>query len=192
MGFPHVHAQARAPVRSLVEIRHANVLVQKWDISCGAAALATLLTYQHGHPVSEREVAQAMLGKTNPLRVKHRGGFSLLDLKRFAESRGFVGEGYKGLSLTDLRSLGPAIVPVVLDGYPHFVVFRGIVGDRVLLADPGFGNRIIDIALFESSWQEQMGFVVKRRDGKQPPNQLRVQPQDFLRASPEMVRSAVR
>lgn len=187
-----VRAETRTPVRSLLEIRQANVIVQKWDISCGAAALATLLTYQHGYAISEREVAQAMLGKTDPMRVKHRGGFSLLDLKRFAETRGFEGEGYKGLSLSDLSTLGPTIVPVLLDGYAHFVVFRGIAGERVFVADPAFGNRAIDIALFESAWQEGMGFVVKRRDGAQPPNQLASQPHDLLRPSADIVRSALR
>src|SRR4051794_31776156 len=124
-------AEGREPVRSLLEIRQANVIIQQWDVSCGAAALATLLTYHQGDPVSERTVAQAMLGKTNSLRVKHRGGFSLLDLKRYAEARGFRGEGYLGMSLDDLVKLGPAIVAVTLDRYPHFVVFRGRSGDRV-------------------------------------------------------------
>ena len=82
-------AQGRAPVRSLLEIRQENVVVQQWDVSCGAAALATLLTYHVGEPVSEKAAAQAMLGKTDALRVKVRGGFSLLDLKRYAEARGF-------------------------------------------------------------------------------------------------------
>src|SRR5690242_10352026 len=86
-------AQERGPVRSLLEIRQANVIIQQWDASCGAAALATLLTYHLGNAVSERAVAQAMLGKTDPLRVKHRGGFSLLDLKRYAEARGFQADG---------------------------------------------------------------------------------------------------
>ena len=44
-------AHAREPVRSLLEIRRENVIVQRWDVSCGAAALATLLTYHHGRPV---------------------------------------------------------------------------------------------------------------------------------------------
>ena len=36
--------------------------------------------------------------------------------------------------------LFPTIVPVHLMGYSHLVVFRGIESDRVLLADPAFGN----------------------------------------------------
>ena len=33
--------------------------------------------------------------------------------------------------------MAPIMVPVDLSGYPHFVVFRGALGNRVLLADPG-------------------------------------------------------
>ena len=31
------------PVKSLLELRHHDVIIQSWDLSCGAAALATLL-----------------------------------------------------------------------------------------------------------------------------------------------------
>ena len=184
-------AQDRAPVRSLLEIRQANVVIQQWDVSCGAAALATLLTYHLGDAVSEKGVAQAMLGKTNPLRVKHRGGFSLLDLKRYAEARGFQADGYTNVSLADLVKLGPAIVPIQLDGYPHFVVFRARSGDRVLIADPAFGNRSVEVELFEKAWQK-IAFVVDRRGGDKVPSRLGTQLQDELRPSSDMVRHALR
>ncbi len=184
-------AQGREPVRSLLEIRQANVVIQQWDVSCGAAALATLLTYHQGDPVSEREVAQAMLGKTDPLRVKVRRGFSLLDLKRYAQARGFQAEGYSGMSLADLEKLGPAIVQVILDRYPHFVVFRGRSGDRVLIADPAFGNRSVEVEVFEKAWQK-VAFAVDRPGGEKPPSRLGPRLQDELRPSSDMIRSALR
>jgi uncharacterized protein len=183
-------AEGRGPVRSLLEIRQANVIVQQWDVSCGAAALATLLTYHHGEPVSEKAVAQAMLGKTDPLRVKHRGGFSLLDLKRYAEARGFQADGYMGVSLAELEKLGPAIVPVVLDRYPHFVLFRARSGDRVLIADPAYGNRSVEVEVFEKAWQK-IAFVVERPRGDKPASRLHPQLQDELRPSADMVRRAL-
>src|SRR4051794_39712255 len=184
-------AQERAPVRSLLEIRQAGVIVQQWDVSCGAAALATLLTYHLGDPVSEKAVAQAMLGKTDPLRVKVRRGFSLLDLKRYAEARGFQADGYTGMSLDDLEELGPAIVAVVLDRYPHFVVFRGRSGDRVLLADPAFGNRSVEVEVFEKAWQK-IAFVVERKGGDKLPSRSGARLQDELRPSSDMVRRVLR
>jgi predicted double-glycine peptidase len=183
--------EGRGPVRSLLEIRQANVIVQQWDVSCGAAALATLLTYHLDEPVAEKAVAQAMLGKTDPLRVKHRGGFSLLDLKRYASSRGFHADGYSGMSLDDLVKLGPAIVPVVLERYPHFVVFRARSADRVLIADPAYGNRSVEVEVFEKAWQK-IAFVVERPGGGKPPSRLGPRLQDELRPSTDMVRSALR
>jgi uncharacterized protein len=182
-------AQARAPVQSLLEIRRQHVVVQQWDASCGAAALATLLTWQHGDPVDERTVAQGMLRSTDPLRVRHRGGFSLLDLKRYADSRGFRSAAYRGSAPADLEGFKPAIVPVNLNGLPHFVVYRGRVGDAVLIADPAFGNRVLPARSFEAAWMDGIAFVVQRRDGSPPPNSLGVQQNDFtVPASPALRR----
>jgi predicted double-glycine peptidase len=184
-------AGAREPVRSLLEIREQDVIVQQWDISCGAAALATLLTYHQGTPVSEKAVAQGMLGKTDPLRVKVRGGFSLLDLKRYASARGFQADGYTGMTLADLEKLGPAIVPVVLDRYPHFVVFRALNGGRVLIADPAYGNRSVEVEVFEKAWQK-IAFVVERKGGDKLPSRSGARLQDELRPSSDMVRRVLR
>ena len=43
-------------------MRQDGVTVQQWDLSCGAAALATLLKYQHDDPVSERDIAKGLIG----------------------------------------------------------------------------------------------------------------------------------
>ena len=87
----------RKPVRSLLEIRQEGVIVQKWETSCAAAALATVLTFSHNDPVSEKLVAQGMLRSTDPIKVKVRGGFSLLDMKRFVETRRFQRRCVQGI-----------------------------------------------------------------------------------------------
>lgn len=149
------------PVRSLQEVRQDGVIIQKWDTSCGAAALATVLTYSLNDPVSEREVARGMLKMTEPLKVKHKGGFSLLDMKHFAELRGYKGEGYRDLTLDDLLQLKDPIVPILQHGYPHFVVVRALDSkDRIKLADPAFGNRTMSVKTFTAAWQGGIGFVV--------------------------------
>ena len=151
------------PVRSLLEIRHQGVVVQQWDSSCGAAALATVLTYALKDPVSERTVAEGMLRRTNPLRVRVRGGFSLLDMKRFAENRGYSAAGFRDLSLHELLEMQSPIVPIAEHGNPHFVVVRGLKEDGALdIADPAFGNRKISIERFTTVWQNGIGFIVTR------------------------------
>jgi hypothetical protein len=171
-------------------MRQEKMVAQKWDVSCGAAALATILTYQFHDPVSERAVAQAMLNRTDPLRVKYRGGFSLLDLKRFAQSRGFEADGYEQMTLDHLKSSAPLIVPISSNGNAHFVVFRGAVGDRVVLADPAYGNRVMRAPEFLNSWRSGLGFIVSRRN-ETTVNQIPPRSSDFLAVSPLVVQSIV-
>ena len=72
-------AAEREPVTSLLEMRRDRVVVQKWDLSCGAAALATILNYQHGDLVAKREIARVLIQRreylANPLLVRVQQGF---------------------------------------------------------------------------------------------------------------------
>ena len=182
------NASAERIVRSLLEMRHHRVVVQNWDLSCGAAALATLLNYQHGHSVTEKEVAVGLIQREeyvqNPSIVNTRQGFSLLDLKRYVDGLGYEGIGLGRITFRDLTERAPVIVPVNFYGYNHFVVFRGAVGDQVLLADPAWGNRTMPIERFERAWIDypglgKLGFAVGRRDNLRPPNRLDPAPSDF-------------
>ena len=183
-----VEAQESRPVMSLAEIRTRNVIIQQWDISCGAAVLATVLKYQHGENVTEREIALEMIGReeylANPVLVRIREGFSLLDMKRVAEARGYRGTGFGKLDFEDLIDNAPIVVPLDIHGYRHFVVFLGAMGDRVLLADPSYGNRTMGVESFIDAWIAfpelgHVGFVVARRDNLFPPNRLVATPADF-------------
>ena len=159
-------ARDRAPVRSLLEMRQDKVVVQEWDLSCGAAALATILNYQHNEAVSEREIAKGLIKRdayvADPSLVRARHGFSLLDLKRYVDGRGYEGIGYGKLVVEDLIERAPIMVPVRLRGYNHFVVFRGILGGSVLVADPAFGNRTMSIEKFEGSSLRSMSVSLVR------------------------------
>lgn len=161
LALAGLSATAFARSKSLKEIREAEVVIQQWDSSCAAAALATVLTYFLQHPISERSVAQGMLKANDPLKVKHRGGFSLLDMKRFVETKGFEAKAIGGFEIDDLAYFDGVIVPVNEFGYNHFVVFRGISGDdTVRLADPAFGNRTLSKNSFEDIWVDGIVFFV--------------------------------
>ena len=185
-----VGASAEAPpVKSLLEMRRDNVVVQEWDVSCGAAALASLLNFQFGDPVTERDVAKSLVRRpeyvADPMLVRARQGYSLLDLKRHVDSRGYQGIGYGQMSLEDVVERAPVIVPIDANGYKHFVIFRGVADGRVLLADPAWGNRTMPIEKFKSMWLDfpelgKVGFVVERRDGNAATNRLTPRPEEFL------------
>ena len=95
------------------------------------------------------------------LQVRARGGFSLLDLKRFAQARGYQAEGFTGMSIEELATQkSSVIVPIRLKGFDHFIVVRGFADGRVNVADPGFGNLTMKVDRFQALWKEGIVFVV--------------------------------
>jgi predicted double-glycine peptidase len=87
-------------------------------------------------------------------------GFSLLDMKRFLEAQGYPADGFE-VSLDELSKAGiPAIVLMVDKGYHHFVVVKGMRGEKVLLGDPAVGLRVVPREQFEASWPSRVVFVI--------------------------------
>lgn len=160
-GMLAAHAQA-APFLSLKEIRERGIVMQQWETSCAAATLATVLTYGFNDPISERQVALKMLEMTDPDKVKAQRGFSMLDMKRFVEARGYQGSAYQNLTLDDLRLFHAPIVPIDRHGYNHYVVFNGVRGDRALLADPAFGHYEMSLERFAAVWMDGLAFTITR------------------------------
>lgn len=147
------------PVLSMKDLRDANVIKQQFDYSCGAAALATLFRYGFGENVTERDVMAQLLGSLSAeeLQATLQQGFSLLDLQRVAQARGYQAEGFR-LEPQALSQLsGPVIVFIQPRGYRHFAVLRGIEGDRVYLADPSLGNVRMPMYRFLEGWRDASG-----------------------------------
>lgn len=144
---------------SLPEARWDTVTHQRYDFSCGSAALATLMTYHYNIPTSEDQVFKEMFAAGDQAKIRTEG-FSMLDMKRYLDKRGFQSDGFR-MSLDRLASIGvPAIALVDTRGYKHFVVVRGIQGDRVLLADPAIGSIVITRETFTAIWN---GIVLAAR-----------------------------
>jgi hypothetical protein len=163
--------RVRLPLTSVKALRDENVVKQGFDYSCGAAALATLLTYALQDPLTEvdilRQVLASLSGEGDAALKKK--GLSLLDLQHVAEARGYRAQGFR-LAPTYLDKLqGPVIVFFKPRGYEHFAVLKGVVGDRVYLADPSLGNVRLPLYEFLSSWLDERGqgiiFVVQGTDG---------------------------
>ena len=151
-------------VRSLKEIRQENVVTQGWDYSCGAAGLATLFNYYLNDPIPEIEIINSLLNTIPLEKVMARQGFSLFDLKKFAQSRGYKVTGYR-MDFEYLKSIGkPVLVPIKFKNYRHFVVVKGVFGDRVFIADPAVGNMTIKDEKFISMWTNGISFVVEHPD----------------------------
>jgi len=146
-------------VESMREARFRNLVRQHTDYSCGAASLATILKYAYRLDVDEATVIEGMMGLADPQVVQERG-FSLLDIKRYVESLGMRGRGYR-IEEDRLRALRvPALVLMDVRGFRHFVVLKQVVGEYVEVADPILGNRSVPMAEFLESWPSRAVFIV--------------------------------
>lgn len=155
-------------VKSVKELRYKKVVRQKLDYSCGSAALATVLKYYYGREISEEEIVREILRFGDKEKISKRG-FSMLDLKLFADRIGFRAEGYK-VKLEYLPKIPiPTIVLLDIKGYKHFVVLKGVRGDKVYIADPALGNRVMSLEDFARSWNGILLAVFGKRPEGAPP-----------------------
>lgn len=139
-------------VISLAERRFIGVEQQQTDFSCGAASVATILKYSYNMPTNEKWVMDGMLAMADPEQVAQYG-FSMLDMKNYVEMLGMQARGFrvKGENISQLKI--PSIVLLDIKGFHHFVVLKKIDNEqRVYLADPALGNKIISMDEFLAGW----------------------------------------
>jgi hypothetical protein len=133
------------------DIRYGHIVSQRYDYSCGSAALATLLKYGYGIDIPEPELIQRMMAFSTP-EVVVKNGFSMLDMKHFVETIGLRGRGFR-VNLDALYHLQiPVLVLMNIGGYEHFVIVKHAENGRVFIADPALGNRIVLDQDFVASW----------------------------------------
>ncbi len=148
------------PVTSMKELRMARVVMQQYDFSCGAAAVATLLSFHYNRPTPEYTVFKTMFDKGDQAVIRKRG-FSMLDMKGYFERLGYHSDGFR-LKLDRLQAIGvPVITLVDIKGYKHFVVVKGMDDGRVLVGDPAFGTSVMEKSYFASIWS---GTILAIRD----------------------------
>jgi predicted double-glycine peptidase len=171
---------ARAPLRdpthsfeicvpSWQELQRRHVVIQEYDYSCGAAALATIFQYYWEDCVTEKQILNAILRVLTVDEVKDRikKGMSITDLRRAAVELGYL-SSIGTMTLEKLsQSKIPLIVPIKVKGFDHFVVYRGMADGRVYLADPVRGNVRPTVAEFCGQWNKNAILVVIKR-GQQP------------------------
>lgn len=138
-------------VVSLAALKFKDIVRQHADYSCGAAALATIMTYAYGRRLTEVGAIDGMMAVSDPSVVRSRG-FSLLDMKHYVQTIGYSGAGYH----LPMASLYAVVVPVIVlmnvQGYDHFVVMKHATPESVEIADPMLGNRSVPTPDFAKSW----------------------------------------
>jgi predicted double-glycine peptidase len=141
----------RVPVRSMAETKFNTIVRQRYDFSCGSAALATLLRYHYDRSLDEEATFRGMWAEGDREQIR-RLGFSLLDMKRYLTSIGLASDGFK-VSLDQIaKARVPGIALITLNKYRHFVVVKGLDPWRVLVGDPATGLRTMSRAEFLKNW----------------------------------------
>jgi predicted double-glycine peptidase len=171
----------RAPIRdpdfrtsrrvlSWAELRTRNIVMQRRDYSCGAAALATLLRYYLGDNVTEDSVLNGLdqILTLDQIRDRIKNGLSLADLRRVT-----VAGGYEAVvTRLTFEQLGKARVPLLVgieEGkFKHFVVYRGMNDRWVYLADPMRGQIRLTPCQFTKQWQKNLALAAAK-PGKDVP-----------------------
>jgi len=148
------------PVKSFVELRFKTVYKQRYDFSCGSAALASLLAFHYDDEVDEQSVFKDMYAAGDKEKI-HNQGFSLLDMKIYLDQRGYRSNGFK-ISLDQLiKAEVPAITIINNNGYFHFIIIKGLNEQEVLVGDPAVGVKVIARDEFEKMWGNRILFLIQ-------------------------------
>lgn len=157
------HAADCLAPKSWSAMRKENVVMQRYDYSCGAGVLATLLTYYWNDPTGEEDILVDLMNRLTPAQLEDRTkeGLTITDLKNIAIHR-----GYRAVigTLDGVHNLREAKVPVIVvispKGYNHFVIVRGVIGDYVYISDPIRGNLRLTTHDFACQWVKNAVLVV--------------------------------
>ncbi|PMY60582.1 MULTISPECIES: C39 family peptidase [Pseudomonas] len=163
-------------VQSVRERKFADLVEQKTDFSCGAAALATVLRQAYWLDVDEEHVIKGMLATADQDLVRTQG-FSMLDMKRYLESIGMRARGYR-IPPDKLQAVSiPVVVLMDIRGYKHFVVMQRAQKDWVYIGDPVLGHKRYSHEDFVKGWNGIVFAIVgpgydKANALRDPPNPL--------------------
>jgi uncharacterized protein len=147
-------------VGSWKDKRMDHMIPQGFDYSCGAATLATVLRYQFGFPVTEKQAIVGMATHGQWAEIKQRG-FSLLDMKLFCQSLHYQAEGFKVPDMETLQKFPmPVITIISTRKYNHFIVIRRVDARYVYISDPAWGNRSLLRDDFEENWPSKVVFAI--------------------------------
>lgn len=156
--------RTRIWVGNYIRIKQQNIVMQRRDYSCGAAALATITKYYWEDNVNEDLFLRALDHILTDEEIKDRieNGLAMSDLRRAA-----VAVGYQAIvgrltfeKLTESKV--PLIVGISPGGHDHFVVYRGTDFDWVYVADSIRGNVRLPVADFRKQWQENAVLAIHK------------------------------
>jgi predicted double-glycine peptidase len=155
----------------------AGISRQRWDSTCGLAALATLMRVWGGDTrATEDELLRLWRTLPGSSEAALRDGLSRAALSELVRSWGlpFAPTEWIALRPRDLPRLAkPVVVLIRRPNAPagHFVVLKGVRDGTALLADPLLGHVAEPLDTFVAQWADAGGargliLPVERADGR--------------------------
>ncbi len=143
-------------IKTFVGLKQENVVMQKYDFSCGVSSLLTLFKYHFGDDtLDERKMLSDFLESVPEDRKKEiiNKGLSIFDLELLSEKLGYKVYAVILKQSSLLKIDRPILVYLEAKDYKHFSVLRGIKNKTVFLADPSTGNTRMSIPVFLKIWK---------------------------------------
>jgi len=178
-----LHSTAAYPVedspgiQDWTMLKDERVVMQQYDYSCGASAMATMLRYYFNDAVSELDILNDVdvLFTNDELQVIRERGLSFLELERLAQNRGYQSVSVE-LTPEAARSLqGPIIIYLKTPDYQHFAVLRQVINGTAYLADPSRGNVVLPFLQLLEHWHGEA--LILGKEGFGIPQDFPLRPQ---------------
>jgi len=158
---------ADGTVASFKTLNEQNIFMQRYDFSCGAASLATLMKFYFSDDVSEQmllDQAKSMFPAQEYEIIAERG-LSFVELSMLSEARGYQSASVRLKTAALPKLQGPILVYVETIDYRHFAILRGMAGEYVYLADPSRGNIRLTVSEFAKEWEGESFILGKEGFG---------------------------
>jgi len=154
------------------DITKIKIIPFKDDRSCGSAALATILRHSFKVDVNEMDVITGLLTYGDRKSIVKRAAFSFYDMKHFLGAIGYTGTGYtingqvsyEQFNKDDFKTIrNTTIIPIKINGYSHFTVYRAFNDRYVYLGSPLYGNICLTFNDFSKVIIKKSIFVISNR-----------------------------
>lgn len=151
--------------RSFTARKFDGVIGQTADFTCGAASVATILTFYWNRPTSEIEVLKIIRSRYTDEQWKSRegNGVSFDDLIFAAGKLRFEAAGAE-LSIDDLPKLAaPVILHLDKGKFQHFSVLRKAASDVFYMADSIVGQIVLTQTDLRSQYTGKALAIAKKK-----------------------------
>ncbi len=175
---------------SYLALRFEATIPQREEFTCGAASLATLLTFYWHTPTTEVQALKTLEGRYTKKQIGNLShtGISFDDLIYMAQHLDFQAEGAK-VDINELPNLaGPVIVNLDKGSLKHFVVLRKVGDEVYYVSDPVVGQLAMSQAEFAMQFTGYIMAIWKEQTGL-PQHTMFVNPRDGIRVSDSLWRA---